>query len=180
VASSSLVTRRISDPSINSDVYVREKGDVDGNGQITPTSEQKTHSLEYPIPAMPEDTDAGGSGEHGDGRGMMLWDVRNVRRVMDEVPDVIWRAMWRRAVKSCVLVAKVVCFHSLRIVMLIWFRYEKVWTIASMCPSSRGRSNVALTAVLLFAAVLDTLLDSLRGSIGLLIFHVAVLLQWCR
>jgi membrane protein required for beta-lactamase induction len=49
-----------------------------------------------------------------------------------------------------------------------------------MCPFSRGRLNLALAAVLLFAAVLDTLLDSLRVSIVLLVFHVAVSLRWCR
>jgi hypothetical protein len=122
VASSSLVARRISDPSTGSDVYGRgkEDGDGDGNGQAAPTLEEKTHLLGYPMLPMPEGTNPGDSsdGVGNGGRGMMWWDVRNVRRVMGQVPGV----MWRRAVKSCVLVAKVTFssffYHLAHLVLL--------------------------------------------------------------
>lgn len=61
--------------------------------------------------------------------------------------------------------------------------------MSSICPSStstllsalsRRGPNLALASVLLFAAVLDTVLDGLWVSVVLAGFHVAVVLGWCR
>jgi len=54
--------------------------------------------------------------------------------------------------------------------------------MAPMCSSTlkTSRPNFALASLLLFAAVLDTVLDGLWVSVVLAVFHVTVVLGWCR
>ncbi|RDB27537.1 putative serine/threonine-protein kinase iksA [Hypsizygus marmoreus] len=102
---------------------------------------EKAHLLGPPTPPL-EDMDTG------------LTQARTLMgRSMVDVP----RLMWKRAFKSCVLVAKVA-------------------SIASMCPDA-GASPMLVVFVLLFAAVLDTVVDEGFWISGVLAaFHLGVVL----
>lgn len=85
----------------------RQGGDGDEDGGKTSMLEEmmgeKTPLLGLPMPDHTEGVDG------DEGRNFLWWDVRNVRRGMALVPTFMWRGVWRRAMKSCILVAKVSC-----------------------------------------------------------------------
>ncbi|KAF9459712.1 hypothetical protein BDZ94DRAFT_1267493 [Collybia nuda] len=63
--------------------------------------------------------------------------------------------LWKRTLKSCILVMK-------------------VSSLASICPNNHGSSQSAIMFVLLFVAVLDTVMDGLWISVLFAVFHVGI------
>ena len=84
-----------------------EKGaeDIDGTANLGEKVGEETHLLGPPVSEGPD-------GGEGDGRSVW-WSLKNVRQSMRSVPIFLWRGMWRRVIKSCILVAKVFSSHFL-------------------------------------------------------------------
>ncbi|KAF8067893.1 kinase-like domain-containing protein [Lyophyllum atratum] len=130
-----------------------EKDDEHGDGQTTPRvastplvsgsglhPDEKIQLLGPPSPPPPLALT---------GEALTILARRSVEPLV-----LVPRKMWRRAFRSCVLVAK-------------------VSSIASMCPGVGGlRTGVVF--VLLFAAVLDTVVERVWVSVLLGVFHVGV------
>jgi hypothetical protein len=168
-------------------------GDEDGDEESTSIPGEvvgeKAHLLGLPMLPMSDDPlEADGDGDRDGGRQPVWWDVGNVRRGMEMVPNCIWRGMLKRAVKSCILVVKVCVYIFFHFSYSLFLFHVQVSTMTSMCPSSTstpistlngGGPNLAVASVLLFAAVLDTLMDGLWVSVVLAVFHVTVVLGWC-
>ena len=182
------------DANTDNSVSSPQRRDEDGDEDKESTSVlgemvgEKSHLLGLPMPDGPLGTDE--DGERNGDRKLAWWDVWNVRGSIEMVPSFIWRGMWKRAVKSCILVAKVsVFFFSLFCILFSFLFHMQVSTMTSMYPLSastqtsaltRGGPNLAVSSVLLFAAVLDTLMDGLWVSVVLAVFHVAVVLLCCH
>ena len=103
VASSSLmpvvITHRRSDPTFGADADAASVPKKKNDGR-TPLL-GKTGGEEVRLLGLPTPENTRGGGGDGD---LVWWDVRNVRRSIRVVPNL----MWRRVVKSCILAAKVV------------------------------------------------------------------------
>jgi hypothetical protein len=98
--------KRRSDPAFdaytdtNGPVSAPQNGDGESTSVLGEMTDEKTRLLGLPMPDGP------GGMDGDEDRKLVWWDVRNVRRGMEVVPSFMWRGMWRRVVKSCILVAK--------------------------------------------------------------------------